>query len=345
MPYYFNLPALNELTLNQRSALNEQSAIALQGGPGTGKSVVSLYRHITNHQNHRSSLLLTYTTTLKLYLAACCRGQSVQAAGSVGTTYKKTYPWGDGGAPHYGEIIIDEAQDVDMDRYRIIKSHADRVSYGADESQSLFDNGSTCAELRGLFPNNVPKRLERNFRNTRRILQFCQTCFRQANISMQDIMSCRALGELPQLFVTEDRIFGGQDSQQDEAIKEIIRDNQGPTHNIAILCPWGKTVDYFYNLIKDDFEDVTFYYRQGNQERGCEELGNIHVTTFKSAKGLEFDTVIIPNFQNVDEDLERFHINWKDFYVGVTRSRTNLYLISDSSCSMVNSQYVETIEL
>lgn len=147
MPYYFNLPALNELTLNQRSALNEQSAIALQGGPGTGKSVVSLYRHITNHQNYRSSLLLTYTTTLKLYLAACCRGQSVQAAGSVGTTYKKTYPWGDGGAPHYGEIIIDEAQDVDMDRYRIIKSHADRVSYGADESQSLFDNGSTCAEL------------------------------------------------------------------------------------------------------------------------------------------------------------------------------------------------------
>lgn len=94
MPYYFNLPALGELTLNQRSALNEQSAIALNGGPGTGKSVVSLYRHITNHQNHRSSLLLTYTTTLKLYLAACCRGQSVQAAGCVGTTYKKNISLG-----------------------------------------------------------------------------------------------------------------------------------------------------------------------------------------------------------------------------------------------------------
>ena len=53
-----------------------------------------------------------------------------------------------------------------------------------------------------------------------------------------------------------------------------------------------------------------------------------------------------PNdIQNINEDLERFHINWKDFYVGVTRSRTNLYLISDSSCSVVNSQYVETIEL
>ena len=123
MPYYFNLPALNELTLNQRSALNEQSAIALQGGPGTGKSVVSLYRHITNHQNHRSSLLLTYTTTLKLYLAACCRGQSVQAAGSVGTTYKKTYPWGDGGAPHYGEIIIDEAHRTGAASYQNIMQY------------------------------------------------------------------------------------------------------------------------------------------------------------------------------------------------------------------------------
>lgn len=345
MPYYFNLPALNELTLNQRSALNEQSAISLHGGPGTGKSVVSLYRHITNNLNRRSSLLLTYTTTLRLYLAACCRGQSEQAAESVGTTYKKTYPWGYDGIPHYNEIIIDEAQDVDMDRYRIIKSHADNVSYGADESQSLYDNGSTCAQLRGLFPDNVPKRLERNFRNTKRILQFCQACFLQANISIQDIMSCRALGELPHLFVTKDKIFGGSNAQQDEAIKEIIRDNQGPTHNIAILCPWGKNVDYFYNLIKTDFGGVTFYYSQENRQSGCEELGNIHVTTFKSAKGLEFDTVIIPNFQNVNQNLEQFHINWKDFYVGVTRSRTNLYLISDSSCSMVNSQYVETIEL
>lgn len=345
MPYYFNLPAFGELTPNQRSAINEPSAIALQGGPGTGKSVVSLYRHITNHQNHRSSLLLTYTTTLKLYLAACCRGQSVQAAGSVDTTYRKTYLWGNGEDSHYGEIIIDEAQDVDISRYQIIKSHADWVSYGADDSQSLFNNGSTCAQLRGLFPNNVPKRLDRNFRNTRSILQFCQACFRQANISMQDIMSCSASGELPRLYVTKNRILGGQDRQQDEAIKEIVRDKQGPAHNIAILCPWGRMVDYFYNLIKDDFEDVTFYYHQGNQERGCEELGNIHVTTFKSAKGLEFDTVIIPNLQIMNAGLQQYHITWKDFYVGVTRSKTNLYLISDSSCSMVNSQHVETIAL
>ena len=64
MAYYFRLPAITQLTLSQQAALSETEQIALSGGPGTGKSVVSLYRHLTNHQNGQNSLLLTYTTTL-----------------------------------------------------------------------------------------------------------------------------------------------------------------------------------------------------------------------------------------------------------------------------------------
>lgn len=64
MPYYFRLPTITQLTLPQQAALNETEQIALSGGPGTGKSVVSLYRHLTNHENDNRSLLLTYTTTL-----------------------------------------------------------------------------------------------------------------------------------------------------------------------------------------------------------------------------------------------------------------------------------------
>lgn len=56
---------------------------------------------------------------------------------------------------------------------------------------------------------------------------------------------------------------------------------------------------------------------------------NIHITTFKSAKGLEFDTVIIPNFHRINEILGRFNTEWQDFYVAVTRAKSNLYLISN----------------
>ena len=114
--YYFNLPQITDLTTVQQVALDEPNPIAISGGPGTGKSVVSLWRHIsnyvdssTNNQSHprprKKSLLLTFTTTLTQYLTGCCRTISPAAADNVRTSVK--------GKPrsseHWDEIIIDEA--------------------------------------------------------------------------------------------------------------------------------------------------------------------------------------------------------------------------------------------
>ena len=73
------------------------------------------------------------------------------------------------------------------------------------------------------------------------------------------------------------------------------------------------------------------YYDDDNKfPNGCPDIDNVHITTFKSAKGLEFDTVIIPDFGSMDYLISRFDvIEWKDFYVAVTRARTNLYLFSN----------------
>lgn len=88
--YYFNLPPITTLTIPQQAALDDPAQIALSGGPGTGKSVVSLWRHISNHMSNpaKKSLLLTYTTTLKEYLKACCRSQNEDAAKMVATSLK-----------------------------------------------------------------------------------------------------------------------------------------------------------------------------------------------------------------------------------------------------------------
>lgn len=107
--YYFNLPPITTLTIPQQAALDDPAQIALSGGPGTGKSVVSLWRHISNHMSNpaKKSLLLTYTTTLKEYLKACCRSQNEDAAKMVATSLKsrdKIHKY------KFAEIIIDEAQ-------------------------------------------------------------------------------------------------------------------------------------------------------------------------------------------------------------------------------------------
>ena len=60
-------------------------------------------------------------------------------------------------------------------------------------------------------------------------------------------------------------------------------------------------------------------------------IKNIHVTTFKSVKGLEFDTVIIPNFDLFQINLDGLNtVTENDYYVALTRTRRNLYLIDDS---------------
>jgi len=176
--YYFNLPQITQLTIPQQAALNETKQIALSGGPGTGKSVVSLWRHISNHRQNKKSLLLTYATSLARYLKVCCASQSQEAAANVGRSYK------DKNRIHsvsWNEIIIDEAQDLSRDYYDSIAKV--KISYGADDAQILYpDRSMTQRELKELFVGNVDYVLGKNFRSTQRIMQFAKTAFPDAYI-------------------------------------------------------------------------------------------------------------------------------------------------------------------
>jgi DNA helicase IV len=339
--YYFNLPQITQLTISQQAALNETKQIALSGGPGTGKSVVSLWRHISNYQQSKKSLLLTYTTTLARYLGACCQTQSPDVANNVGRSYKDKHRINGS----WAEIIIDEAQDLSKEYYSAIS----KVSYGADDSQILYpDKSITQRELKELFSANVDYVLDKNFRSTQRIMQFAKAVFPDAYIPQSTIAGLASnVGELPILLITgrnqwndETGRFDISNSKQDKSIIEIINSFRSDTHNIAILVPFKSDAQAFESVLQENnIADFSIYYedRDGRFPDGCEEIKNVHITTFKSAKGLEFDTVIIPNFHKCKEIYGRFNIEWKDYYVGVTRARSNLYLISNYDMPQLNS--------
>ena len=341
--YYFNLPQITQLTIPQQAALNETKQIALSGGPGTGKSVVSLWRHIYNYQRGRKSLLLTFTTTLAKYLSACCTTQNQSAANNVKTSLR--------GKPRVGsswnEIIVDEAQDLPISYYNGVKSIAS-VSYGADDSQILYpDNCSKQSELKSLFNLNVDYVLDRNFRSTQRIMQLAKVVFPNAYIPQSTITRlANNIGELPVMLVSgknewndETGKFNISNSKQDKSIVEIINSFRSDTHNVAILVPFKNDAQTFEIVLKDNkIADFSIYYEDATRfPSGCGDIKNVHITTFKSAKGLEFDTVIIPNFHKYTEICGSFNIEWQDYYVGTTRARSNLYLISNYDMPQLNS--------
>jgi hypothetical protein len=273
--YYFNLPPITQLTIPQQAALYETKQIALSGGPGTGKSVVSLWRHISNLRNKQKSVLLTYTTTLKMYFIGACFAEAKKpdiddeikrafedAANTVNSSLK--------GKPKKGtvlqEIIVDEAQDLPISYYSDIKLIA-KVSYGADDSQILYPyNCSYQQDLKTLFPENVDCVLDKNFRSTQRIMMFAKEAFHETYIPKSTIDGLSDnVGELPVMLISsknrwieEERKFEISNDKQNDAILRIIVPIKETTQNIAIIVPWKKDAIYFENVIKSSITDYSF---------------------------------------------------------------------------------------
>lgn len=337
MSYYFRLPPITQLTLPQQAALNETEQIALSGGPGTGKSVVSLYRHLANYSNGNNSLLLTYTTTLARYLSECCRLRDTEASKSVRSAYA--------GCPSrdedFYEIIIDEAQDLDAEYFDRISGF--NISYGADDAQILYpEHSSTKEELEERFADNVEYVLDKNFRSTLAIMKFARVAFPNAYIPQITLDAlANNPGEKPTLIVTNGNPLFNEKAKsiRDDAIIEIIDTFRADTHNIAILLPFKNTVKQYHDIL--DELDITHSYYYEDEEvfpDGCPPIDNVHITTFKSAKGLEFDTVLIPDFGSMDYLCSKYDVlDWNDFFVAVTRARTNLYLFSNKNIPQLNN--------
>ncbi len=322
--YYFQLPTQTDLTYSQESAVNETQPIALSGGPGTGKSVVSLWRHINCHKRGINSLLLTYTVSLREYLKQSASTESPSAANAVKTSLS-----GKSHCKQYTEVIIDEAQDLGVDYYEDVREMCGKVTYGADNAQIAYpEHSCTTDVLRALFPSNVSYILDQNFRSTYYIMSFVKNAFPNAYISqdiLDDLRDRNRMGSKPNYLIFNDGGYQTESRKQIEAICNIINRYRSDTHNIAILVPWQKDVQKYADMLRDKgVTDFTYYYE------GCGMYGikNLHVTTFKSSKGLEFDTVIIPDFEKYPKICGNYNIDWKDFYIGVTRAKMNLYLIS-----------------
>lgn len=330
MAYNWKPPQITELTIEQQSALNDPNSISVAGGPGTGKSVVALWRHIRNYDiGHNNSLLLTYTKTLEHYLRISASQINTEAGKAVG----RTLDWLFNHPTERDEIIIDEAQDLGEDVNIKLKNYSTKISYGADDQQILDPKRATGENrLREIFSTtNYP--LSENFRNSFEILSFCSAFFPLKLISFDTLTNLREnnrRGNKPIVVKTN-----SSNNRQPQAISDILslfqNDISSGTHNLAILVPLKRDVEKIKDLINNLNLGLQFsYYYEGVAFTGIE---NIHITTFKSAKGLEFDTVIIPDFQNYDWNIANLTlapITENDYYVAMTRARRNLYLITTS---------------
>ena len=348
MAYYFKLPPVDELTVPQQAVLNDIRNVKITGAPGTGKSVVALWRFLQKLGTNKKTLLLTYTKSLEAYFKGAAKNINKNAPQHISRTLWWTTHVTTGS---YNEIIVDEAQDVGIDRYKVIKNYTKGISYGFDPKQSLYFSPTQVQQLeidlQNLLPNNVHHTLSKNYRNTYEIMRFIRSFLTDYPIShyMLNDLKTRNIGEKPQLIIYDDEI---------NEIVKIVNTFYSENHNIAILLPFCTSNsltseyqfnDYLSSLKKKINYPISSYCRNLNGDDEEVKIENIHLTTFKSAKGLEFDTVIIPKFHNFKFLIDKAHVvELNDFYVALTRARNNLFLLSEKNLDFLHKDTVKVVD-
>jgi len=336
--FQFWLPTPDKLTRKQKRAIDSDNDIFLTGVPGSGKTVVSIFRL----KNTKSGILFTYGKLLRKTIEEKVADESKEIVNIHRWLYNtmdnrqyleenlddanisQTISDIKSKNIHFDEILVDEGQDLVPNSYKLFEAITKSISVSADEAQQINnkEDASDEKDILDILPNLEKYELDEVFRSAYELYNFARQFVpynaRANNANMLERLESKNSGaNKPFVYITPNL------SDTYEIMQDIIDDN--PTENIGILCEGTTAVNECVEKLKEDYE-LSFYHSKlsrNEQENILEnELKNIIITTIKSAKGIEFDIVIIPQFQHAKE------FKKEEYFVGVTRAKSEVHLIS-----------------
>ncbi len=198
----------------------------------------------------------------------------------------------DGVKKQYDVIIADEAQDLSANEVRaIMRAAADpsSVTFVLDAAQRIYPRGFTWKEAGVTIQPSASHRLGKNYRNTVETCRFALPLLSGLELgddgTFPDFESCTRHGEMPLL------LKGNYASQVAYAINYLKKDVNLAEESVAFLKPkggqWFKFLETELGANSFDFVSLT---RRNDWPK---DGSNIGLCTMSSAKGLEFDHVII----------------------------------------------------
>lgn len=229
----FKLPKYKQLTDSQRMIVNLPLTgnHLIVGGPGTGKTVIAIYRASDMARAQKRVLLLVYNRPLMLYISAAVQSLGIQAdvntwqawlpgvyreyfqKGHPTTNGQFTYDWEQiykdfqGLGKIYDVIILDEAQDLPKELLRALTYVTESISCFMDVDQTVTQVSSDYHDVEEILDVNTPFRLTHNYRNTKEIFEFARVYNPQVKASAQN-----RSGEKPKMILCSG--YGEEDPSQ-----------------------------------------------------------------------------------------------------------------------------------
>lgn len=256
---------------------------------------------------------------------------------------------------HYRYILVDEYQDTTYTNYNLIKSLQDKtdahLTVVGDDWQSIYGFRGTNIEFFSHFEEYFenPQRIfiEKTYRNPQELIDIA------GSFIMKNPKQIRKSLNSPKNLKKPVKIIYPQKNpiEKREMIYNLIKDLSEKSDDVLILGRTNNNINQFIkhrnlvkkgNLKKDKFLRIL--------DKTDKSMNNVYYRTLHSSKGLEADNVIIINM--VDDYLgfpsklkthsvlnyvntRNYDYKYSEerrlFYVGLTRSKNNVYLISDKN--------------
>lgn len=228
----------------------------------------------------------------------------------------------------YDIVIADETQDFSANEIRAIRNHVAEVSsltFVLDSAQRIYARGFTWQEAGITVRPDNTHRLQRNYRNTVEIARFAAPIMEGIAFdddgTMPDFSKCDRRGPKP-------IVIKGRFSRQLNFVIDYLKKVDLKNESVAILHPLGGGwFDYSRQaFLKANLPFVEIA-RESEWPEGEE---NIAFSTISSAKGLEFDHVVIIGLNaevlphGPDEGDDRSTRLRRLIAMGVGRARTSV---------------------
>jgi superfamily I DNA/RNA helicase len=185
-------------------------------------------------------------------------------------------------------VVVDEAQDFSANQIRGLMRHLaieHSTTFVLDALQRVYPRGFGWPEVGVELTHSY--HLAKNHRNTKQIAAFARPLVsglpREDDGSLPDFHSCDETGETPKVVRG---LFSDQMAWVIERIRSLSSDD-----SVALLhAKGGDWFDFARNRLRAERIELVDLQRRNEWPQGPEQVG---LSTLYSAKGLEFDHVII----------------------------------------------------
>ena len=291
------------------------TSMLVSGCAGSGKSVIAMHKAAQIADMGYSVILIALTKSLTGFMGVGYTSQSYKFY------YHHQWKWM--GMPSADYIIVDEIQDFELKEIQEFISAAKKhFLFFGDSAQSIYTRfGKKTLSIEEISKLTGLKELKlyNNYRLPKNVAQITQKYVGVNVMPYQEKVYLNKENDFPHF------IHYNSYEEQIEAIEKLIEQYDGKSIGILLysnelvlnmseaLIKRGVNMEYKCNTAADD-------------KRG---QGNLHFTntlpkvlTYHSAKGLQFDVVIIPKFEGAITEEQR-----KSLYVAMTRTMHHLYVL------------------